>query len=72
MQIEIESELGANVWKVLVVPGQKVESDETLIVLECMKMEVPVLAPSGGTVVSVAVAEGDAIEEGAALVTIEK
>jgi biotin carboxyl carrier protein len=71
MQIEVTSELGANVWKVLVVPGQKVESDETLIILECMKMEVPVLAPSAGTVVAVAVAEGDAIDEGAALVTIE-
>lgn len=71
MAIEVKSELGANVWKVLVVPGQKVDADETLVILESMKMELPVLAPSRGTVVDVLIREGDAIDEGATLVTIE-
>ena len=70
MAIEVKSEVGANVWKVLVVPGQKVDADETLVILECMKMESPVLAPSGGTIVDALVREGDAIDETQA-VTIE-
>jgi len=71
MQVEVKSELGANVWKVLVAPGQKVESDEALVILECMKMEVPVLAPAAGTVVDVMVREGDAIDEGTTIATID-
>ena len=71
MPIEVRSELGANVWKVLVTPGQSVKADDVLLILESMKMEVTVLAPEAGTIIAVLVAEGDAIDEDAALVTIE-
>jgi acetyl-CoA carboxylase biotin carboxyl carrier protein len=61
---EVRSEMVANVWKTLVVAGDTVADGDTLVVLESMKMEIPVTAESDGTVLSVAVAEGDAIQEG--------
>jgi acetyl-CoA carboxylase biotin carboxyl carrier protein len=71
MAVEVKSELGANVWKVLVAPGQKVAADDTLVILESMKMEIPVAAPVAGTVAQVLVSEGGAVEEDAVLVIIE-
>ena len=60
---EVRSEMTANVWKVLVTEGQTVEDGDTLVILESMKMEIPVVAEEGGTVSTVAVAEGDTVDE---------
>jgi biotin carboxyl carrier protein len=70
--VEVTAEVGGNVWKVLVSPGQKVAEGDTLVILECMKMEVPVLAPVSGTVTEVAVAEGGAVEEGGPVVVMQE
>ena len=70
--VEVTAEIGGNVWKVLVTNGQKVEEGDTLVILECMKMEVPVQAPSAGTVTALAVQEGSAIEEGALIATLKE
>jgi biotin carboxyl carrier protein len=70
--IEIIAEVGGNVWKVLVTPGQAVAEGDTLVILECMKMEVPVLAPVSGKVVTLLVEEGGAVDEGAVLATVEE
>jgi biotin carboxyl carrier protein len=69
---EVTAEVGGNVWKVLVSPGQKVAEGDTLVILECMKMEVPVLAPVSGMVTEVAVAEGGAVEEGGPVVVLQE
>lgn len=61
----------ANVWRVLVEPGQLVTAGQSLTVLESMKIEVPVDAPAQGTVVEVRVAEGDVVEEGQVLVVLD-
>lgn len=61
--VDVTAEIGGNVWKVLVSAGQKVAEGDTLVILECMKMEVPVLAPVSGTVSEVQVVEGGAVEE---------
>jgi biotin carboxyl carrier protein len=53
----------ANVWKVLVSEGDQVEDGDTLVILESMKMEIPVLAEGSGTV-SQLVAEGQVVQEG--------
>ncbi|MFT4218988.1 MAG: biotin/lipoyl-binding carrier protein [Microbacterium sp.] len=68
---EVNADLSANVWKIVVSEGDVVAADDTLMILESMKMEIPVEAPVAGTVVSLAVAEGDTIDEGALLATIE-
>jgi biotin carboxyl carrier protein len=61
----------ANVWKVLVSDGDQVEDGDTLVILESMKMEIPVIAEDSGTVTSLKVAEGDVIQEGDLIAIIE-
>jgi acetyl-CoA carboxylase biotin carboxyl carrier protein len=59
------------VWKIQVAVGDSVEEGQTLVILESMKMEMPVEAPERGKVAAVSVAEGQAIEEGDVLVSLE-
>jgi acetyl-CoA carboxylase biotin carboxyl carrier protein len=61
---EVRAEMVANVWKVVVAEGQAVAEGETLVILESMKMEIPVLAEASGTVSSLGVSEGDVVQEG--------
>jgi acetyl-CoA carboxylase biotin carboxyl carrier protein len=68
---EVRAEMVANVWKVLVGEGDQVEDGDTLVILESMKMEIPVLAEDAGTVASLKVAEGDVIQEGDLIAVIE-
>jgi biotin carboxyl carrier protein len=53
----------ANVWKVLVSEGDHVDEGDTLVILESMKMEIPILAEESGTVTKLHVAEGDVVQE---------
>ncbi len=68
---EIRAEMVANVWKVVATPGAQVQDGDTLVILESMKMEIPVLAESDGTLTKLAVAEGDVIQEGDLIAVIE-
>jgi biotin carboxyl carrier protein len=68
---EVRAEMTANVWKVLVSAGDTVADGDTLVILESMKMEIPVIAESDGTVVSINVAEGDTIDEDDLIAVIE-
>ena len=63
-KIEVKSDLSGTVWKILVAPGQKVSEGDTLILIESMKMEVPIIADEPGTVVEVRFNEGDAVSRG--------
>lgn len=67
----IAADMGANVWKILVAPGDRVEEDDVFMILEAMKMEIPVTAEDAGTVLSVDVAEGDVVAPGQALIQFE-
>lgn len=58
------SELNAVVWKIAVAAGDRVQNGDTLIVLESMKMEIPVAAPRDGTVAAILVQEKETVEEG--------
>ena len=60
---EVRAEMVANVWKVLVSEGDQVGDGDTLVILESMKMEIPVLAEDSGTVTRLHVAEGDVVQE---------
>jgi biotin carboxyl carrier protein len=68
---EVRAEMVANVWKVLVREGDTVSEDDTLVILESMKMEIPVLAEDGGVVAQLKVTEGDVIQEGDLIAVIE-
>ena len=71
MADEIRAEMVANVWKVVVVEGDAVEDGATLVILESMKMEIPVLAETAGTVSALHVSEGDVVQEGDVIAVIE-
>jgi acetyl-CoA carboxylase biotin carboxyl carrier protein len=61
---EIRAEMVANVWKVVAAAGDAVAAGDTLVILESMKMEIPVLAEEGGLLAELAVNEGDVVQEG--------
>ena len=71
MADEIRAEMVANVWKVVVAAGDQVSDGDTLVVLESMKMEIPVVAESDGIVAEIAVNEGDVIQEGDLIARVE-
>jgi biotin carboxyl carrier protein len=68
---EIRAEMVANVWKVVVAAGEQVSDGDTLVILESMKMEIPVVAESDGTVAEIAVNEGDVVQEGDLIARVE-
>ena len=68
---EVEAHITGTVWKIEVEVGDSVQEGDTVVILESMKMEMPVEAPERGTVAAVAVREGQAIEEGDVLVSLE-
>jgi biotin carboxyl carrier protein len=70
MAEEIRAEMVANVWKVVVADGDSVEDGDTLVILESMKMEIPVVAEADGTV-TVKVSEGDVVQEGDLIAIID-
>ena len=67
---EVKAELVGTVWKVLVKTGDSVDEDQELIVLESMKMEIPVVAPRAATVEEVKVKEADVVAENQVLVVL--
>ena len=69
-EIKVPSELNAIVWKIETAAGSAVAEGDTLIVLEAMKMEIPVMAPRAGTVARVLVEEKQQVAEGQALVVL--
>jgi len=71
MTRDITADIAASVVRVEVVVGDMVAADQALVVLESMKMEIPVLAATAGRVAAVGVAVGDTVLEGDLLVTIE-
>lgn len=70
-RLEIESEVTGNVWKIEAKAGDHVEAEDVLLILESMKMEIPVEAPCAGTITQLLVQEEDAVAEGQVVVIIE-
>ena len=68
---EVRAEMVANVFKVVVTEGETVDVGDTLVILESMKMEIPVLAEDPGVVIQIKVAEGDVIQEGDLIAVID-
>ena len=69
-EIRVKSEISGSVWKILKQPGESVAEDEPVLLLESMKMEIPVVAPRHGTVLEWRVAEGEAVAEGDVVVVL--
>jgi acetyl-CoA carboxylase biotin carboxyl carrier protein len=71
MATEVEAQIAGNVWKIEKSVGDSVDEEEVILIIESMKMEIPVEAPCSGRLAEMRVVEGDAIEEGAILAVIE-
>ena len=69
--MQIKAELTGNLWKIVVREGQQVGADETLMILESMKMESPVNVPQAGRVTKIHVQEGQTVQEGQLLAEID-
>jgi pyruvate carboxylase subunit B len=68
--IEVKAQLPGNVYEILFVQGDQVKEGETLVILEAMKMETPVIAPANGTIDSIAVTKGQTVQSGQVLLTL--
>lgn len=69
-EIEITSEVTGNVWKVLLEVGARVEADEPIVLVESMKMEIPVVSERAGSITAILVSEGDPVSEGDVVVRL--
>ncbi len=72
MAEEIPAHITGTVWKIEVEVGEEVEEEYTLIILESMKMEMPIEAPFDGTVKEIRIEEGASVEEGQVLIVMEE
>jgi len=70
-EIRVKSELNAVLWKIEVAAGASVNAGDTLVILESMKMEIPVVSPRSGTVQTILVNEGEQVAEGQPLVILQ-
>ena len=70
-KLQAKSEVSGSVWKIEVTVGQSVAEGDVLMLIESMKMEIPVVVETAGKVGSILVAEGEAIVEGQAVATLE-
>ncbi len=70
-KIEVKSEITGSVWKIITKPSDPIASGDALMILESMKMEIPVIAEDGGTIVEIMVIEGQPVSEGQVVAVIE-
>ena len=70
-RIEVKSEIPGKVIRIEVVLGDSVAEDDALMMVESMKMEIPIPAPIGGTVVEILVADGEVLTEGQVVARLE-
>lgn len=69
--VEVKVEITGSVWKIIAKAGDKVTEDDEIMILESMKMEIPVLAPEDGVIKNILVKEGDSVVEDQAVATLE-
>ena len=68
---KVVTDVAGNVWKIVAKVGDKLAEDDTIMIMESMKMEIPVTAPKDGTLKEIMVEEGEAIPEGETVAIIE-
>ncbi|MBL7500737.1 biotin/lipoyl-binding carrier protein [Frankia sp. CNm7] len=71
MAEEVRAEMVANVWKVVVGVGDSIAAGDALVILDSMKMEIPVISEDGGRVAEIAVREGDVVQDGDLIAIVE-
>jgi len=69
--MEVRAEVIGSLWRLVAEVGQRVEEDETILVLESMKMEIPVTSPISGVVTAILVRRGEVVQEGQTVAIVE-
>ena len=69
--MQVRSEIAGSVWKIIAEAGADLAADDVIVILESMKMEIPVVAPKAGKLTDIHVAEGDMIGEGQLIATLD-
>lgn len=69
---EVKANMAGSVWKVTVREGEKVEEDQDIVILESMKMEIPIAVEEAGTLIELKVSEGDFVNEEDIIAVIEQ
>ena len=70
-RIELKAETTGNVWKIVAPLGSRLAADDTILIVESMKMEIPVISECAGTVVELKVAEGELVQDGQVVAVLE-
>lgn len=68
---EIKASMAGSIWKIMVQQGETIQAGQEVVILESMKMEIPVHAEAGGVVKELNVDEGSFVDEGETLLTLE-
>ena len=71
MATEVCAHITGTVWKIEVAIGDHVDEEDTVVILESMKMEMPIEAPCAGSIASIAVSEGQPVNEGDVVLTLD-
>ncbi|RAK18417.1 acetyl-CoA carboxylase biotin carboxyl carrier protein [Anoxybacillus vitaminiphilus] len=71
MMSQVVATMAGNVWKIVVSIGEQVTEGQDVVILESMKMEIPIAAETSGTVKEIKVQEGDFVNEGDVLIELE-
>jgi biotin carboxyl carrier protein len=71
-RMEVEPEVAGSVWKLVASPGASLQAGDTILILESMKMEIPVEAPVAGQLLELCVAEEDPVEEGQVVAILDR
>ena len=69
--MNVTTEVAGKVWKIEAHPGAQLQPDDTILILESMKMEIPVVAPKAGKLKELRVKEGDTLAEGEVVAILE-
>ena len=69
--MQVKSEIAGSGWKIMAEEGAALAANDVIVILESMKMEIPVLAPKAGTLSKLHIAEGDMIGEGQLIATLD-
>ena len=69
--MQVKSEIAGSVWKIIAETGADLAADDVIVILESMKMEIPVVAPKAGKLTDIHVAEGNMIGEGQLIATLD-
>ena len=69
--MQVKSEIAGSVWKIIAEAGADLAADDVIVILESMKMEIPVVAPKAGKLAQLHVSEGDMIGEGQLIATLD-